>query len=173
MRRVSEELLSCPFFSASLNMPLSRPRQRGWKQGSASSQISTTSMWCVGQRTLQTRTPFRSKSCAPTHEASSKARPKCVTCAVLQDAALLVNSSSKGLPVSQQGVVILGTPVGQPAFVLQQLTQKSAAHAPLLEQISRSGGFCKLRASLQCSCQDKDPLAHCEPGAHARMCCCT
>ena len=39
------------------------------------------------------------------------------------------------LPFHKQGVTILGTPLGHPAFVQAQLSEKVAEHATLLERI--------------------------------------
>ena len=63
------------------------------------------------------------------------------TCARLQAAAAVVDQSAvvwRGdhtLPVSSQGVKILGSPVGHPGYVSAQLQVKSDSHSVLLDRI--------------------------------------
>ena len=62
-------------------------------------------------------------------------------CAWLQAAAMLVTPDAivwrgdRSLPDEEQGIIILGTPVGKPEYILHKLTQKSGVHAQLLERI--------------------------------------
>ena len=62
-------------------------------------------------------------------------------CARLQAAAAVVDQSSlvwRGdhtIPVSSQGVKILGSPVGHPGYVSAQLQVKSDSHSVLLDRI--------------------------------------
>ena len=147
VRAANRGILSCPFCSALPSTPL-------WWQPTKDSKQENTSLLTLTTCTPRVRILIASaKPTVPWERnprdtrtfPSTMGRPRCGTVEVLSPQAvqhsrrLHVRWMKATLSHEQQGIRVLGTPVGHPDFIRHFLGKKSDAHSRLFERIPSVG----------------------------------